>query len=426
MSHMLRPLVLCLFTVSCLTHAQATTYTSTKVDVALTATVANGLSTTIAVPTVLFGVVATGTANAAPLAQAISVVSTWNLGVGQTVKMYAFFDSASAAMTGTLNGQMIPTSALSASVNGGSAQSFTSASPFTSGSTSATIYSVLISTANAVSTRAHHRTKLVVDGGHLHRHAALPGAGHMSSVLPTLLARAAAVRRTCAATFSRMSSLAAVLLLFCFATGRAQGVSPSVVQYTAAAEGSFLVTNDGLTPLFVTIDTHSFSVDADSNAVFSPLDKGIHLELSQTSLRVPPRQQRTVYYKASADHYPAWFSVYANFSGLPRHNGLNVQLSLPHTVYLLARQPVTAREVHFTGLQIDGARVRGMLHNDGNNVVRVHELDVVSHGKNRSTGGGFPLLPGGVRAFSLDLPKGEKADMVRAHLEKFTVEQALP
>ncbi len=248
----------------------------------------------------------------------------------------------------------------------------------------------------------------------------------MSKVLLTRLASTAATRWTCAAVFARMSFLAAMLLLLSVATGSAQGVSPSVVQYTAAAEGSFLVTNDGLTPLFVTIDTHSFAVDADSNAVFTPLSKDIHLELSQTSLRVPPRQQRTVYYKASADHYPAWFSVYANFSGLPKRNGLNVQLSLPHTVYLLARQPVSAHEVHFTGLETNGAQIRGMLHNDGANVVRVHELDVVSHGRNRSAGGGFPLLPGGVRAFSLDLPKGEKADAVRAHLEKFTVEQALP
>lgn len=138
---------------ACVAPAQATTYTSSRVDVALQATVANGLSATIAVPAVAFGVVSTGAANTPPVAQAISIVSVWNLGVGQTVKMYAFFDSASAAMTGTLNGQTIPTSALTASVNAGSSQAFTSASPFTSGSTSTTVYSVLVTSANAVTTR---------------------------------------------------------------------------------------------------------------------------------------------------------------------------------------------------------------------------------------------------------------------------------
>ncbi len=167
MSRTLRPLVLCLFTISCLVNAQATTYTSTKVDVALTAIIANGLTTTIAVPTVAFGVITAGTANTAPLAQAISVISAWNLGVGQTVKMYAFFDSASAAMTGTLSGQLVPTSAVSASVNGGAAQSFTSASPFTSGSTSATVYSVLISAANAVTTRTDSITLTITPSSSL-------------------------------------------------------------------------------------------------------------------------------------------------------------------------------------------------------------------------------------------------------------------
>lgn len=138
---------------ACVAPAQATTYTSSRVDVALQATVANNLTATIATPAVAFGIVSAGAANTPPLSQAISIVSTWNLGVGQTVKMYAFFDSASAAMTGTLNGQAIPTSALTASVNAGSSQTFTSASPFTGGSTSTTVYSVLISSANAVTTR---------------------------------------------------------------------------------------------------------------------------------------------------------------------------------------------------------------------------------------------------------------------------------
>ncbi len=249
----------------------------------------------------------------------------------------------------------------------------------------------------------------------------------MSRAHTVLCARRTMVRCVAAIVRARVCCLAALMMFaLCAGVARAQGVSPSVVQYTAAADGSFVVTNDGLTPLFVTIDTRSFTVDSDSNAAFMPLDKGIHLELSQTSLRVPPHQQRTVYYKASADHYPAWFSVYANFSGLPKHNGLNVQLSLPHTVYLLARQPVTATDVHFSGLHQEGSEMRGILQNDGANVVRVRELDVVAHGKNRATLGGFPLLPGGKRAFSMTLAKDEKGELIRAHFEKFTKEQVLP
>ena len=135
------------------TCAQATTVTGSRVDVTLQATVLNSLTTTIAVPAVAFGTVTPGTTNAAPLAQAISVVSAWNLGVGSTVRMYAYFDNAGSAMTGTLTGTLIPTSALTAAVNGGATQTFTSASPFTSGATATTVYSVPITAANAVGTR---------------------------------------------------------------------------------------------------------------------------------------------------------------------------------------------------------------------------------------------------------------------------------
>ncbi len=133
--------------------ADAATVTGTRVDVALQATVLNTLSTIIAVPAVAFGTVTPGIANAAPLGQAVSVVSAWNLGVGTTVKLYAYFDTASTALTGTLTGSLIPTSAVTAAVNGGSTQSFTSASPFTTGATAMTVFSVPITAPNAIGTR---------------------------------------------------------------------------------------------------------------------------------------------------------------------------------------------------------------------------------------------------------------------------------
>ena len=124
---------------------------SNKVDISLTATVLQSLSLVVALPTVAFGDVTAGTTN--PGALPLSIVSAWNLNAGVTLKLYAYFDSASTAMTGTATGQLIPTSAMKASFNSGSTLTFTSSSPFTTGSTAATLYSVPITSSNLVNVR---------------------------------------------------------------------------------------------------------------------------------------------------------------------------------------------------------------------------------------------------------------------------------
>lgn len=126
---------------------------SNRVDVALAATVLQSI--TVAVPnvTVAFGVVTPGTTNAAPLGQNLAITTVWNLNPGQTVKLYAYFDNAASALAGVLYGDLIPTAEVSASFNGGSTQGFTSSSPFTTGTTAMTLYSVPVTVTNTTTTR---------------------------------------------------------------------------------------------------------------------------------------------------------------------------------------------------------------------------------------------------------------------------------
>lgn len=131
----------------------ASTVTSPRVDVTLQATVLNSITITVANPAVAFGVVTPGVTNAAPVAQALSIVSAWNLGAGVSIKLYAYFDSASVALTGTSAGFLIPTSAVTGTVDGGSPQAFTSTSPFTTGATAMQLFTVPITTSNLVSSR---------------------------------------------------------------------------------------------------------------------------------------------------------------------------------------------------------------------------------------------------------------------------------
>lgn len=131
--------------------AQAAT-NANKVDIALQASVVEALAIVVANPAVAFGVVTPGVRNAAPLSQALAITSTWLLSAGETVKLYAYFDSASSAMTGTLLGDVIPTSAVTAAFNGGSTQSFTQTSPFTASATAINLYAVAITSGNSITT----------------------------------------------------------------------------------------------------------------------------------------------------------------------------------------------------------------------------------------------------------------------------------
>lgn len=133
--------------------AQAAAVNSNRVDVALAATVLQSITVTVPNVAVAFGTVTPGTTNAAPLGQNLAITTVWNLNAGQTVKLYAYFDNAASALTGTLFGDLIPTSEVSATFNGGSVQGFTSASPFTTGSTAMGLYSVPVSLSNATATR---------------------------------------------------------------------------------------------------------------------------------------------------------------------------------------------------------------------------------------------------------------------------------
>src|SRR5215471_1229597 len=119
----------------------------------------------------------------------------------------------------------------------------------------------------------------------------------------------------------------------------AQGVSPVIVEYQGKAKGSFEVRNDTIYPLSVVLEPMSFTVDAEGNPRYRPLDSTIHVRCSTTSFRVPPKQIHTVYYEANAEQLPAWFTIYATVGkGSVTQSGLQVAIQLPHTGYLQPKQ----------------------------------------------------------------------------------------
>ena len=224
---------------------------------------------------------------------------------------------------------------------------------------------------------------------------------------------------------SLQTALLAAALWLCVDRAAAQTVSPAVVKFTEAAEGSFDITNDGLVPLIATVEARSFTIDEEGTAAFDRLSPATHVELSQTSVRVPPKQRRTIYYRASAASYPAWFTIYSNLSGLPRRNGMNVMLSLPHTVYLLSKQPVTRNDVRLSDVRLAGSAVQAMVQNESDKVVRVLEVEA-THGRSSSKVGGFPLLPHGRRLVRLEVPVDSRVTRIRVRTETLVIDQAVP
>jgi len=116
----------------------------------LTANVTSFLTLTTLTPSYDFGTVLAGstTSQLVPF----TVTSAWALGSGQTVKMYAYFGTSAAAMTGTATGTNIPVTAFTGSVDLGSAQAFSATNPF-GGSNAIQMYSQTLSLLTAISTR---------------------------------------------------------------------------------------------------------------------------------------------------------------------------------------------------------------------------------------------------------------------------------
>lgn len=223
----------------------------------------------------------------------------------------------------------------------------------------------------------------------------------------------------------RTGLLTSLLLLFFASVVAAQSVRPAVVEYATAGEGSFDVVNDSVVPLFISVEAKSFTIDTEGNAHFVPLSSAIHLQLSQTSLRLPPRTHRTVYYKASADSYPAWFCIYSNFAGAPRRNSMNVNLELPHTVYLLSKTRLERGDIAVDHLRRAGDTLLGTVQNRGTNMIRLQELQLVDRSGKKREEGGFPLLPGGIRYVRLPLRHDEQPERLRAKFAHITVEGVL-
>jgi hypothetical protein len=209
-------------------------------------------------------------------------------------------------------------------------------------------------------------------------------------------------------------------------SGRAQTVRPVIVEFQQKARARFELVNDSLIPLRVVLEPKSFSLSEDGLPSFRPLDKEIHLKLSAMSFQLPPQQTHYVFYEAWADRYPAWFVIYATFAGLPQQSGLNVQVELPHTVYLLQRQPLEERDVQVQSAEYLAASrlVRFELENSGDRFGRVEEVEI-SGDHAKASIPGFPLMPHLRRKVQTEWKATQPPQRIQVRFKHFRLERQL-
>ena len=154
----------------------------------------------------------------------------------------------------------------------------------------------------------------------------------------------------------------------------------------------------------------------------------VRVKLSSMSLRIPARQSRLVFYEAEADRTPAWFVLYAVFSGFPYREmkGLNVEIELPHVVYILPKTTIQHSDLRARLIEFrrEEGRVVLDVENAGTNFGRVLATEIRSPGAKVDMAG-FPLLPGGRRRLEVAWNATDEPEKILLKGRGFVFEQRL-
>ena len=218
--------------------------------------------------------------------------------------------------------------------------------------------------------------------------------------------------------------LLGTLLVFWVFPAAAQTVRPVVVEYTEKAQGRFELVNNSDFPVHVILEAKSFGISLEGKPLFRPLDDHIHLKLSSMSFRIPPGQGHYVFYKATADVLPAWFVIYSTFRGLRTREGMNVAVELPHTVYLVQKEPLKKADLRLTRVEYlaESRQVIAELENPSDRMGRAMQVRLSSNAGKQGFGG-FPLLPENRRRLVLDWDREEGPKKLAIRFKKFTLEK---
>ena len=198
-----------------------------------------------------------------------------------------------------------------------------------------------------------------------------------------------------------------LLVWFCAVVGpvmgRSQGLSPPIAEYRGRANGALELRNDSDVPLAAILELRGFSLDAEGNLRYGPLNPRINVELGSNSFIIPPHQAHYVFYRATSTRLPVWFAIMNNLTrATPVAQGLRVNVILPHLVYIYQKPKFKEQDLEvriFPGGRSGEYRLE--LINRSEKLTRVEAVDCKGFEVNQ-TYGGFPLFPGQSRSITLE------------------------
>jgi hypothetical protein len=134
----------------------------------------------------------------------------------------------------------------------------------------------------------------------------------------------------------------AALILFVSLAPRSysQGISPLVSELKAGKKDTktaIHLINASVFPLTAVLEPHRLTFDRGKASIL-PLDSGIHLKLSETTLKIPPKQTRDVLISVSCDILPCAFTLTSIFQGAHTLDGIGIRVSLGSAYYVCTRQ----------------------------------------------------------------------------------------
>jgi hypothetical protein len=134
----------------------------------------------------------------------------------------------------------------------------------------------------------------------------------------------------------------------------AQTVSPIIVECGKKCRGEFSITNNGLTPLAVTVEARSFSLDTLGHATNRPLDPGVDLKLEEGSARISPKGTHAFGYQLKCSVPPCSVALLSSMVVGHTAEGILVRVQLAHTVYICEKQKDCRKKVRLAaGVTVD-------------------------------------------------------------------------
>ena len=118
--------------------------------------------------------------------------------------------------------------------------------------------------------------------------------------------------------------------------------------------------------------------------------------------------------------------IYSVCSGRPVQAGFNVQVDLPHTVYLRQKDSLGKQDVGVESFKYLPEEKRAVItvSNNSEKLERALEWRMSSKGT-KVSGNGFPLLPKGRRRLEVDWDSASPPELFSVRFQHFTFKQDL-